>query len=574
MNPSTVFHRPLSEYAFATDDTHYIFRLRTGRGEAEQCQFFFADRAAMTPDLEFTSVPMHKVRSDLYFDWYEVRLETALERIAYYFLLSHGSETLCYYGDCYEWAGIPSRSDYFQLPFNHRADRLTIPQWTKDAVVYNIFPDSFAAGAQIQPKETRGITYQGNQTVSRLGGTLRGIINNLGYISQLGCNCIYLNPIFAAGEYHKYDTLDYYAVDPCMGTEDDLRLLVKTAHSRGLRVLLDGVFNHMSCYHPMFQDVLQKGKASSCYSCFYGLSEHPRLPAPGEEPNYTCFSYVAKMPKTNTADPFLRQYFCDVGSYWVKEFDIDGWRLDVANELDDGFLRAFRAAVKEAKPDAIIVGEVWENASHYLNGDMMDSAMNYDFRRYCQRFFAEETVDAKTFDANVSTLLYRYKEPALYAQLNLLDSHDVSRFFTLCGENKDKMELAVLFLMTFPGMPCVFYGDEKGLSGMSEPEYRQAMPWARKHPLEDTYRALITLRNAHPALRYGDYKTTLAEGRTYSYTRTYESKRICVTMNLGSTPIYSPETGTVLLKKGEKSGIIRTWEYEVREESIYGGDDL
>ena len=137
------------------------------------------------------------------------------------------------------------------------------------------------------------------------------------------------------------------------------------------------------------------------------------------------------MPKTNTADPYLRQYFCDVGVYWIREFDIDGWRLDVANELDDGFLRAFRTAVKAAKPDAIIVGEVWENAAQYLNGDMMDSAMNYDFRRYCRRFFAEETVDAEPFDTNVSTLLLRYRENALFDQLNLLDSHDDSRYQTL-----------------------------------------------------------------------------------------------------------------------------------------------
>ncbi len=562
MNPSTVFHRPLSEYAFALDDTHYVFRLRTGRGEAESCRFYYADRAAMTPELDFSSLPMEKIRSDRYFDWYEIRLETALERIAYYFCLFSGTQTLCYYGDCYEWAGKPARSDYFQLPFNHRADRLTVPQWTKDAVVYNIFPDSFAP------------TAQGPESGSaRLGGTIRGITEKLDYISGLGCDCIYLNPIFTAGEYHKYDTLDYYSVDPCMGTNEDLRHLVISAHARHIRVILDGVFNHMSCRHPMFQDVLQKGSISSCYPCFYQLPEHPALPEAGRLPAYTCFSYVANMPKTNTADPFLRKYFCDVGAYWVREFDIDGWRLDVANELDDGFLRAFRCAVKEVKAEAVIVGEVWENASHYLNGDMLDSAMNYDFRRYCQRFFAEGSVDAQTFDANISTLLYRYKEPALYAQLNLLDSHDVSRFFSLCGEDPDKMELAVLFLMTFPGMPCVFYGDEKGLSGLSEFQYRREMSW-KPHPLEAPYRAFIGLRNTVPALRYGAYKTLLAHGKHYAYARTWGRARITVAMNLGAAPMISPFSGTVLLKKGSQTGIIGAWEYEIREESIDGGDDL
>ena len=489
MNPATIFHRPMSEYAFALDDTHYIFRLRTGKGEAESVRFYYADRAVMTPKLQFAPLPMEKFRTDRYFDWYEIRLETRFERIAYYFELQNGVETLFYYGDCYEMAGTPTRADYFQLPFNHRADRFAAPAWTRDAVVYNIFPDSFAAGKRLAP----------NGAPPCRGGTVRGVTENLDYIASLGFNCIYLNPIFAARSYHRYDTLDYYRIDPHMGAEDDLRDLVRRAHALGIRVILDGVFNHVSSDHPFFRDVLEKGRASRYYSCFYALPETPRLPAAGELPGYTCFSYVADMPKTNTADPFLRQYFCDVGANWVRKFDVDGWRLDVANELDDGFLRAFRASVKAAKSDALIVGEVWENAAHYLGGDMLDSAMNYDFRRYCRRFFAEQTVDAETFDTNVSTLLLRYNENALFAQLNLLDSHDVSRFLSLCGGKTERMELAVLLQMTFPGMPCVFYGDEKGLCGESEPEYRRPMAWDASSPLEEVYRRMIALRKTHPA---------------------------------------------------------------------------
>ena len=564
MNPATIFHRPLSEYAFALDNTHYVFRLRTGKGEAVSCKFYYADRAIMTPELEFFCVPMEKFREDQYFDWYEIRLETSFERIAYYFELFDGAESLCYYGDCYEMIGQPNRADYFQLPFNHRADRLTIPEWTKDAIVYNIFPDSFADGK-------RKISC--NSEVG-LGGTIRGIANNLDYIASMGFNCIYMNPIFKAESYHRYDTLDYYEIDPQMGTKDDLKAMVEKAHSMGIRVILDGVFNHISSSHFMFRDVLEHGRDSEYYPCFYQLPENPKIPEPNEYPEYTCFSYVANMPKTNTADPYLFQYFCDVGTYWIREFDIDGWRLDVANELDDGFLRAFRTAVKAAKPDALIVGEVWENAAHYLNGDMLDSAMNYDFRRYCRRFFAEETVGAEIFDANVSTLLLRYRENALYAQLNLLDSHDVSRYMTLCGENTDKMELSVLLQMTFPGMPCVFYGDEKGLCGTAESEYRQAMAWEECHPMEEVYRSLIALRKEHPALRYGSFRTNIASDKVYSYSRLWKDQKITVTTNLGDVPIHAPKQGRLLLKKGENRDIIGAWEYEVREEQIHGGDDL
>lgn len=564
MNPATIFHRPMSEFAFALDDTHYIFRLRTGKGEAESVRFYYADRAVMTPKLQFAPLPMEKFRTDRYFDWYEIRLETRFERIAYYFELQNGVETLFYYGDCYEMAGTPTRADYFQLPFNHRADRFVAPAWTRDAVVYNIFPDSFAAGKRLAP----------NGAPPCRGGTVRGVTENLDYIASLGFNCIYLNPIFAARSYHRYDTLDYYRIDPHMGAEDDLRDLVRRAHALGIRVILDGVFNHVSSDHPFFRDVLEKGRASRYYSCFYALPETPRLPAAGELPGYTCFSYVADMPKTNTADPFLRQYFCDIGAYWVRKFDVDGWRLDVANELDDGFLRAFRASVKAAKSDALIVGEVWENAAHYLGGDMLDSAMNYDFRRYCRRFFAEQTVDAETFDTNVSTLLLRYNENALFAQLNLLDSHDVSRFLSLCGGKTERMELAVLLQMTFPGMPCVFYGDEKGLCGESEPEYRRPMAWDASSPLEEVYRRMIALRKTHPALRYGSFHTELACGGVYRYSRVWNGTKITVAMNLGAEPVKAEKRGTLLLKKGENRDIIGAWEYEVWEEQNDGGNDL
>ncbi len=590
MNPSTITHRPLSEYAFALDDTHYVFRLRTGREEAKECLFYYADRAAMTSDLTFISLPMNRVRRDRHFDWYEIRLKTHWERIAYYFVLTDGIEKLYYYGDCYDVVPItneeekefvPYRADPFQLPFNHRADRLMVPEWTKDAIVYNIFPDSFASHGGELSKTAAKHCYEGHNTVSLLGGTLRGIEENLSYIAGLGCNCIYLNPIFAAGAYHKYDTLDYFHIDPCMGTDDDLRRLVKTAHSMGIRILLDGVFNHISWEHPMFQDVLKKGHASEYASCFYQLPQKPTLPKKGELPEYTCFSYVANMPKTNTASPYLREYFCQVGAYWIREYDIDGWRLDVANELDGGFLRAFRQAVKAEKPEAIVVGEVWENASHHLQGDQIDSAMNYDFRRYCRRFFAEKTVDARTFDTNMTTLLYRYKEPALFAQLNLLDSHDVSRFFTLCGEDVGPMELAILFQMTFPGMPCIFYGDEKGLSGIEEWEYRQAMAWKKEHPLEKIYQRFIALRQSQPALRYGDFQTVWAQDRTYGYVRSWKGQQLLILLNAGGSPWKNPtieellskdawdqetiveETAVLLLKKGCEEGIIEPWGYEV-----------
>lgn len=568
MHYAAIFHRPESEYAFALDDTHYVFRLRAQAGDLTACALWYADRAVMGP-MDYHRMPMEKRYTDTVTDWFEARLTTTLDRIAYYFELCDGEKTAYFIGGVFQETADAERSDGFQFAYNHRADRLEVPSWAADAVVYQVFPDSYASAASYLSGQPVHASWQGQPCESQLGGTLRGIRENLEAINALGCDCVYLNPIFVAGHYHKYDTLDYYHVDPCFGSDQELRLLVDAAHARGMRVILDGVFNHISARHPFFQDVLAQGKRSPYYRWFYRLPEHPRYPAPGEAPAYACFSYVAQMPKTDLSYPAACAYFCDVGRYWVEHFDIDGWRLDVANELNDGFLRAFRGAVKEAKADALIIGEVWEDSSHYLQGDMMDSCMNYDFRRFCLQFFAWRTMDAQCFNAAINWLLTRYQEPAVRAQLNLLDSHDVERFLSACGGNLERMRQALVFQMTMPGMPCVFYGSECGLTGVTEAEYRQAMPWGRRHPLSDFYRELIRLRREHPALRHGQYRCDLARDEVFGYTLYDERERLSVLFNRAGAPVdmeVLPNGGNVetLLQSGLEAGRLLPGGYVIR----------
>jgi len=544
----------MSEYAHAVDETHYIFRLRSAPNDLKNCAFYYADRAEMAPELTIFKAPMKKVRSDKYFDYYEIRLETQFQRVAYYFELDDGDEKTYYLGDCFSKTADVERYEYFQLPFNLRSDRVVIPEWAKNAVVYNIFPDSFANGKRRMESSSTCIDYHGEECRSLHGGTIKGIEENLDYIKELGCNCIYLNPFFVASSYHKYDLLDYFHVDPTRGTDDDFKSLVKTAHDMGMRVIVDGVFNHVCWRHPFFKDVLEKGNESEYYDYFYEMPEKPAFPEKGKAPEYLCFAYVPEMPKTNTANSGLRDYFCSVGAYWVKEFDVDGWRLDVANEVDDQFLRAFRNAVKNEKADALVIGEVWENANHYINGNMMDSAMNYDFRRFCGQFFAAGSIDAAEFDARVTNLLVRYPRQATYAQLNLLDSHDVSRFLTVCREDFDKMELAVLFQMTFVGMPSIFYGDEKGLAGQSEQEYRRPMEFDADSPLEDVYRKLIAVRKEHESLCDGEYETLLSDGKAYGYRRYDEKESVSVYLNNGEKSLSVPDEGRIIISKNYADG--------------------
>ena len=386
------------------------------------------------------------------------------------------------------------------------------------------------------------------------------------YLKNLGVNAIYINPIFVAGEYHKYDLLDYFHIDPCFGTDDDFHRLIDEFHANGLKVIIDGVFNHCGWYFFAFDDVVKKGEQSAYRDWFYGLTYPVVRPEdPEEYPGYECFGYERMMPKLNLANPETAEYFCKVGRYWVEKFHIDGWRLDVASEINDGFWRKFRECVKSVDPDAILIGEVWESAAHWLDGTMFDSTMNYDFRKHCRRFFGEQTADAGEFDSRVTDMRMRYRKQTVYAQLNLLDSHDVSRFRSLCRD-EESFRLAVIFQMTFPGMPSVFYGDEAGLTGILEEEYRQPMPWDtldESSPLFLLYQKAIALRKRERTLRRGEYRTLLAEpgSRVYGYERYLEEdgvvESVRIFLNMEEEIVTLPEEllgGEILWQEGLKEG--------------------
>lgn len=568
MNRHAVLHIPMSQHAFALDEGRVVFRLRSARDDLQRVTLIYGDRACRRTPVDYFEAEMRIIRRDPLFDWWEVTLDVPFTRLCYAFRLTgRDGENLLYYGDQFSTALTAERSEYFQLPFNHRADRLRIPDWMQDAVVYNIFPDSFATEKGFISRQPTEKSWQGETVRGRLGGTLRGMTENLPYIRDLGCTCVYLNPIFVAGEYHKYDLIDYYHIDPALGTDEDFRTLVETAHGMGLRVIIDGVFNHCGWRFFAFWDAVEKGRASAYWDWFYRLEEPLTLPrSPRDIPGYECFGYERMMPKLATDNPEVQEYFCRVGAYWVQEYGIDGWRLDVANEVSDGFWRAFRQAVKAVKPDCALIGEVWETAAHWLDGSMFDSAMNYDLRRHCRGFFALEDMDAQTFDGRVTDMLMRYRSQTACAQLNLLDSHDVSRFLSLCGGDVRRMKLAVLFQMTFVGMPCVFYGDERGMTGVTEEEYRSPMPWEKDGgELLPFFRRAIALRHAQPALRRGTFRTVFAQkgGGVYHYIRETEDGAVGVMMNRSEEAVQACAPGEILWQENAGRGILGAYGFIV-----------
>jgi cyclomaltodextrinase / maltogenic alpha-amylase / neopullulanase len=556
MNREAILHIPISNYAHGIDEKHVLFRLRAAKDDLKSCRLFYGDRACRVTPVIFSSIPMKIVAQDELFDYYEVILESPYTRICYYFELDDEEETVLYYSDLFHQATVNDRSDYYQFPFNRREDIADIPEWTKDAVIYNIFPDSFATSYRYVSKIGEEKEHNGIITRGKLGGTIRGITENVDYIKKLGFNCIYINPFFAAGEYHKYDLIDYFHVDPCFGTDEEFKIMVKAYHENGIRVIIDGVFNHCGWNFFAFLDVVEHGENSRYKDWFYRLSFPVIKPDNMEDiPNYECFGYERLMPKMNTSNPEVIEYFCRVCSHWLREFDVDGWRLDVASEVNDDFWREFRKTAKRVKPDCFLIGEVWETAQHWLLGDQFDSSMNYDFRKNCKEFFALHSMDATSFDARVTLMRMRYHKNMLYGQLNLLDSHDVSRFLTLCNGELTKFKLAILFQMCFIGPPSVFYGDEQQIAGLLEDEYRSPMRWDEKNEMFDFYQKAIALRKEQKALRRGDYRTIDAQkgSSLYVFERFTDEECLFIALNAGpeeaalSTPFKTME---ILLQFG------------------------
>lgn len=534
MRKEAILHIPLSKDAFAIDEKTIIIRLKTGKADMSSCYVMYGDRVCMKEPIDVEAIKMEKVATDEYFDYYEARIQSDYTRVCYYFKLKDFNNETAYYS---EYGITPRmkchRTQYFQFPYIHRNDVIQQPQWTKGMVMYHIFPDSFASGKRCIIESGKEITLAGGlRSTTKNGGTIKGILENLDYLSELHINCIYLNPIFKAASYHKYDTIDYFDIDPCFGTKHEFKILVEQCHLRGIYIILDGVFNHCGSGFFAFQDILREGEKSLYKDWFYNLNFPIKIEIP---PNYEAFAYVPEMPKLNTANPEVEKYFCEVGKYWIREMNIDGWRLDVANEINHDFWRAFRKAVQEEKKDAFLIGEIWEDSSVWLQGDQFDSTMNYSFSYICREYFAQRSISISEFAQKIHRMNLRYPEQVSQMQMNFLDTHDVPRFLSYCNGKIDRFKLAVFFMMTAQGIPSVFYGDERGIMGKTEPEYRSPMPWqeTKWQDLITYYSRLICIRQTHTALQTGNYRTVLIdeEKEIYGFSREDSKEKIYVFVN-------------------------------------------
>lgn len=327
-------------------------------------------------------------------------------------------------------------------------------------------------------------------------------------------------------------------VDPHFGDVDTLKRLVDACHERGIRVLLDAVFNHAGRTFAPFVDVLEKGEDSE-YKNWFHIREYP-LQVVNNIPTYDAFAFEPLMPKLNTEHPEVKEYLLKVAEYWIKEVGIDGWRLDVANEVDHEFWRDFRKVVKRANPEAYILGEIWHESAPWLEGDKFDAVMNYPFTDAVLDFFVYGTLDAEGFAHSIGRQLSRYPLQASEVAFNLLDSHDTARLLTVAEGDKNVMKLAALFQFTFMGTPCIYYGDEIGMDGGGDPDCRKCMEWdpeRQDRNLFNFYRKLIEIRGSHPALRTGRFTflEAAAGGSKLAYERSLGDDLIIVLINTEET---------------------------------------
>ena len=494
MNKEAILHIPKSQYAFAYNQKELRIRLRAAKDDLDKVEIIYAVKYNWLTDRK--SKQMQKSYSDALYDYYTVTLDVPDSRIGYIFLLQSGEEQYYYSeeGLTIEYNHDKSYYNFFQYPYINETDLHKKVDWCDRAIFYQIFVDRFHMGSC--SKDRNYIDKDWGELPKPkgfYGGDLPGITEKLDYLQDLGINSIYLTPIFQSPSNHKYDTIDYEEVDAMFGTNRDLKELVESAHKRGIKILLDAVFNHCSYLCKQFQDVLRKGKGSVYYDWFIIRGDRPVM----EQVNYECFAACNYMPKWNTNNPEVQKFLLHIATKWIKEYGIDGWRLDVADEVSHDFWRQFRKAVKAAKPDALIVGENWHDSRPWLEGDQFDSIMNYSFTKACLDYFAYEKYSAQRFCERLSEILMRNTDQVNEMMLNLLDSHDTERFLTNVGENADKLKCALAVLFFFVGMPCIYYGTEIGTAGGYDPDSRRTFDWDKTHwnmDIYNTVKDLIRLR--------------------------------------------------------------------------------
>lgn len=499
--------------------------------------------------------------------WWTTTLVPPYKRCKYYFELHTDKEVWYYFEDGFlkeEQLHMEGRMlQCFIVPWMNQADINVTPDWVNDTVWYQIFPDRFCNGTpekngeDILPWRTGPVTNQ-----ERFGGNLAGIRKRLSYLKELGINGIYLNPIMEAESNHKYDTRDYTKIDPYFGDNEEFALLVKEAHEFGIRVMVDAVFNHCGRRFAQWLDVEKKGEKSE-FADWFMIHDWNVLKKQGDtrDGRFYSFAFNEYMPKLNTNNEEVIQYFSDICESWIRDFDIDGIRFDVGNEVSHRFLKRVRERVKSLKPDIYLLGEIWHDASQWLMGDEYDSVMNYPLMSGIHDFFLDKESTKEDFEYMVNRCYTMYMQQCNNVLFNLLDSHDTERLMNrLKNLNVFYQQLAVLF--TMPGSPCIYYGTEIAMEGGHDPDCRRCMPWDEMDSEENRKRLeemkkLISLRKSEKTFKslYFHFPDTYREKRCVEYIKLDDAgNKIQVVLNCTKESVDALDGGEILFARGYENG--------------------
>ena len=550
MNRLAVYHKSKSNFAYAVSENKLHIRLKTASGDFDKVYIAYGEKYAWHHKNEKL---MECILIDCEYDYFQTEIIGKSKRFTYYFKLVKNQKTYFYtesglLDDCEE---STFSEYYFQFPYINKKDLHVVPDWIYNAACYQIFPDRFKNGnPKLNPPNVEKWGCKPT-TENFMGGDLPGITEKLDYLKKLGINTVYMTPFFKSNSNHKYDIIDYMEIDPCFGTKEDFRKLVEKAHAMGMKVFLDAVFNHSATDFFAFKDVLENGK-NSIYKDWFFIKKFPIeineiftatrenqcadwYMVNGEDIlSYECFGYYPSMPKLNTGNDEVRKYFIDVGKYWIDKFDIDGWRLDVSNEIDHSFWREFRSEIKAVKNDILIIGEIWDNGEPWLRGDQFDGVMNYGLTQAIKDYIANGFINKDKFILRINRVLMRNTDTANDAMLNLLDSHDTERLFTTLKENEDKLIMCLGIVYTFIGIPMIYYGTEIGMTGKNDPDCRKCMIWNEKKwnkKIFNSVKKLIKLRKTEKALQSGTFRWVHLNKNLVSYIRTYEESSVLVVIN-------------------------------------------
>ena len=506
MEYSAIYHDMDKRFCYAIDKDLFVIRVQVKKDDMKEIILHCEDKyIPMECKDTRKTILMKKIATSQFHDYYEAQLQMHLICLRYYFEFTDTQGEKIYYGN-YEFYKecITNRDRMFDCPQNLREEEMfEVPDWAANKVVYQIFPARFAASQQVDKEQWYKAPIS---SMDDLHGDLRGIIEHLDHVQNLGIDVLYMTPVFKSNSSHKYDTIDYYQIDPSFGTTEDLRELVQEAHKRGMKIVMDAVFNHTGREFFAFEDIMEKGEKSK-YLDWYYIEKFPLKSERGEIPNYKCFGYYGGMPKLNLKNPEVEKFITDVACYWIKECNIDGWRMDVGDEISHYFWKNFRRAVKAVKKDMLIIGEIWHYAGDFLEGDEWDTVMNYPFYLNLIDLLADEKIQVSQFIQNLGYLKGRLNKKCYPLMWNLIDSHDTARFLHLCNGNKKKQHLAAAFQLLLPGMPMIYYGDEFAMPGANDPDCRRGMYWDEEYQdkeMYEWYKKLLWIRKKHACISEGE----------------------------------------------------------------------